>query len=111
VTAGPASSRRVADLGRIWVGEKLRPEISEEFTVYVLRDGQAPGPDGALQPIAATARVLWVEPSYRLLTLEYLNGAQATFKVDLDVRLIQMQAGDSVVIRVIEVIGLHKDRL
>jgi hypothetical protein len=103
-------SPRVTDLGRVRVGEKLRPEVREEFTVYVLRAGQAPGPSGAPQAIAATARVLGIEPSYRLLTLQYLDGQHATFKVGLEVKLSQMEVGDSVAIRAIEVTRLRKDR-
>jgi hypothetical protein len=89
-------------------GDLVQATVAEELTVYVLRDGQLPGAGGAPEKIAVDARVLAVDPSYRLLTLQYPNGQNETFKVPLEARLRQMAAGDSVAIRSVEVIALRR---
>jgi hypothetical protein len=99
--AGP----EVSDLERIRAGDRVRAKVAEELTVYVLRDGRLPGAAGP-ETIEANARVLIVDPSYRLLTLQYPDGHKETFKVGLDVRLLQMEAGDAVVIRTIAAVDL-----
>jgi hypothetical protein len=99
--AGP----EVSDLERIRTGDRVRAKVAEELTVYVLRDGRLPGAAGP-ETIEANARVLIVDPSYRLLTLQYPDGHKETFKVGLDVRLLQMEAGDAVVIRTIAAVDL-----
>ncbi len=98
---------RVANISRIKPGDTVKATVAQELTVYVLRDGEAPGPNGAPQKIAADARVLSVDPSYRLLTLQYANGQKETFKVGQQIRLDEMEAGDAVVIRPIEVLALR----
>jgi hypothetical protein len=91
----------------IRAGAKVEATVVQELTVYVLKNGQAPGTGGKPEAIKADARVMAVDPSYRLLTLQYPNGQAETFKVGLDVKLLQMEAGDSVVIRPLELIGLR----
>ncbi|HEY6823980.1 MAG TPA: hypothetical protein VI195_06035, partial [Steroidobacteraceae bacterium] len=81
---------QVENLGRIKAGDTVRATVAEELTVYVLRDGQLPGPGGMHQTIASDARVLWVDPSYRLLTLRYPDGRDETFKAPLGVKLGEM---------------------
>ena len=95
---------KVSSLDNITVGEVVQATVTEELTVYVLRDGQLPGA-GAL---AVHARVLAVDPSYRLLKLQFPNGENETVKVPLGTRLEHMEAGDSVVIRPVEVIALRR---
>ena len=95
---------KVSNLDAIAVGEVVQATVTEELTVYVLRDGQLPGA-GAL---AVHARVLAVDPSYRLLKLQFPNGENETVKVPLGTRLEHMEAGDSVVIRPVEVIALRR---
>jgi len=56
------------------------------------------------------AKVLSVDPSYRLLTLQYPNGQAQTFKVGLDVKLLEMEPGDIVVIRTMELIALRVEK-
>jgi hypothetical protein len=99
-------SPAVSDLDRFRPGDKVRATVTEELSVYVLRDGQLPGTDGAAQTIAVNAKVLSVDPSYRLLTLQYPDGQNETFKVGLDGKLREMEAGDAVVIRPVEVVAL-----
>jgi hypothetical protein len=101
--AGP----QVQNLDRIKAGDAVRATVAEELTVYVLRDGQLPGAGGAHQTIASDARVLLVDPSYRLLMLRYPDGRDETIKVPLGVKLGEMEAGDDVVIRPLEVRSLQ----
>jgi len=101
--AGP----QVQNLDRIKVGDTVRATVAEELAIYVLRDGQLPGPGGTRQTIASDARVLWVDPSYRLLMLRYPDGRDETLKVPLGVKLGEMEAGDDVVIRPLEVRSLQ----
>ncbi len=101
------ASTRVSGLGRIKPGDKVQATVAEELTVYVLRDGALPGPGGSREPIATEARVLKVDRSYRLLSLQYRNGRQETFKVALGVWLGEMEPGDDVAIRVLEAVDLR----
>ena len=103
-------SPRVSNLDRIKAGDSVQARVAEELAVYVLKDGQLSGAEGAPRHIQADAKVLMVDPSYRLLTLQYPDGHDETFKVGLDVRLGQMQAGDDVVIRTVEAIALQVRR-
>lgn len=98
---------QVQNLDRIKAGDTVRATVAEELTVYVLRDGQLPGAGGARQTIVSDARVLLVDPSYRLLMLRYPDGRDETLKVPLGVKLDEMEAGDDVVIRPLEVRSLQ----
>jgi hypothetical protein len=98
---------QVENLDGIKAGDTVRATVAEELTVYVLRDGQLPGAGGGRETIASDARVLWVDASYRLLTLRYPDGHDETLKVGLGVRLGEMEAGDDVVIRPLEVRSLQ----
>lgn len=97
---------RVSDLDNIKAGDVVRATVAEELAVYVLRNGELPGQG----PIAAAARVLAVDPSYRLLKLQYPDGRNETFKVPLGTQLQQMGAGDSIVIEPVAVLALRRRR-
>jgi hypothetical protein len=109
-TSGYKAAPSVRNLDRIKAGDKVRATVAEELTVYVLRDGQLTGADGAPQRIRPDAKVLSVDPSYRLLTVQYPDGQNETFKVGPEVKLRQMQAGDDVVIRTVELVALSSAR-
>jgi hypothetical protein len=100
----------VENFSSIQLGNRVKATVKEELSVYVLRDGQAPGADGAPEKIAADARVLSVDPSYRLLKVQYSNGGNETFKVAVGVKLNEMEAGDAVVIRPVEAVALQQKR-
>ncbi len=102
--------REVENFASIGMGDRVKATVKEELSVYVLRNGQAPGANGALETLAADAGVLSVDPSYRLLKLRYPNGETETFKVALGVKLKEMEAGDAVVVRPIEAVALQKKR-
>jgi hypothetical protein len=104
--AGP----NVSDLGHLTPGARVTARVAEELTVYVSPDGRLPGSDGTT-PAGTQAKVLSVDPSYRLLTLQHPDGRMQTFKVGLEVELKQMQSGDAVMIqspREIVSLSVHK---
>jgi hypothetical protein len=96
---------RVSSLKDIKAGDVVQATVAEDLAVYVLRDGQLSGGGGT---IAAKVRVLAVDPSYRLLTLQYSDGRNETFKVPPGTKLERMEAGDSVVIRPVAVLALRR---
>lgn len=101
---------QVADLRQIRAGDKVRAKVAQELTIYVLKNGEVPGTDGKPQAPEADAKVLSIDPSYRLLTLQYPNGHAQTFKVGLDAKLLEMEPGDIVVIRTKELIALRAEK-
>jgi hypothetical protein len=101
---------KVTNLAQIRAGDKGRVTVAQELSVYVLKNGQLPDAEGKLRSIHANARVLIVEPSYRLLTLEYANGHVETLKVGLDVKLQEMECGDDVVTETRELLSLRVRR-
>jgi hypothetical protein len=107
--AGTFTSRagpKVSNLDTIAAGDEVKATVAEELTIYVSRSGELPGADSAPKTPVPHAKVLSVDPSYRLLTLQYSNGRSEIFKVSRDVKLKQMEAGDDVLIRPIEVVAL-----
>lgn len=97
---------QVPDLNRLQAGARVRATVSEELTVYVSHDGRLPGSDGVPGGTESTAKILSLNPSYRVLTLQSRDGETQAFKVGLEVRLGQMQAGDEVLIRAPEIVSL-----
>lgn len=87
--------RGVRNWGDIRTGDRVRATVREVLTVYV-----APG-------ASPDARVLQVDPSYRVLTVQYPDGETETLKVGLNTRMEGIEAGDSVAIRPVEVIKLR----
>jgi hypothetical protein len=110
-TAGKAETSiyklgpKVSGLDDIRAGDVVQATVAEDLTIYVLHDGQLPDARGT---VSVDARVLMVDPSYRLLTLQYPDGQKETFKVPLGTRLEQMEGGDSVVIRPVQVLALRR---
>ena len=101
---------QVGNFYQVRAGDKVQATVAQELAIYVLKNGQAPGAGGKPEAIKANAKVLMVDPSYRLLTLQYPNGQAETFKVGLDVKLLEMESGDSVVVRPLELIALQVER-
>jgi hypothetical protein len=106
-TSTVGSGAAVANLSKIRAGDKIRATVAQELSVYVLRGGQLPGADGKLEFIKSDAKVLSIEPSYRLLTLQYPNRRVETLKVGLDADLHSMEAGDDVVIETTQLLALR----
>lgn len=103
-------SPEVRNLNRIQVGDKVRPKVAEQLTVYALGDGQAPplGTNGSAPNV--DARILSVDRSYRLLTLRFANGPDETFKVNMGVKLDEMKPGDAVSVTPTEAVALRRKR-
>jgi hypothetical protein len=101
--AGP----KVEHFDRIKTGDKVEARVAERLSIYVSRDGKVPGPNGVPEAIASDAKVLMVDVSYRLLTVQYPNGQRETFKVALSVKLRDMEAGDDVVVQSLEAVQLN----
>lgn len=92
---------RVRNLGSVHIGDEIRATIEEVLTVYVPQ----PGKQGRRPP---DARVLVVDPSYRLLRVQYADGGTGTFKVGLHVPMTGIEAGDAVTIHPVEVVELRR---
>jgi hypothetical protein len=94
--------QRVANFGQIQSGDKIKVTLTEELAVYVLKDRRLPIAGGADEAINFNAKVQSVDPSYRLLTLQYPNGQTEVFKTDLNAKLLEMRAGDAVFMQTAE---------
>jgi hypothetical protein len=101
---------QMGNMHQIRAGDKVQATVAQEFTIYVLKNGQVPGTGGKPETLEADAKVLRVDPSYRLLVLQYPNGQAQTFKVGLDFKLLEMEPGDIVVIRTMELIALREEK-
>jgi hypothetical protein len=93
----------VAHFGQIQSGDKIKIALAEELAVYVLKDGRLPAAGGTDEVINFYAKVQSVDPSYRLLTLQYPNRQTEILKTDLNGKLLEMQAGDAVFLQTAEV--------
>jgi len=98
----------VQNFDQVKVGDQIRADVKAELFVYLLEDGRLTNPDGSTRPktINFNAKVLLVDTSYRLLTLQFNNGQKLTIKAALDVRLDKMAPGDDVVMRSNEITGI-----
>jgi hypothetical protein len=93
---------QVKNFDKIQTGDKVKVTLAKELAVYLLKDGRLG--DAA---VPFNARVQSVDPSYRLLTLQYTDGKTETFKVGLNAKLLEMAPGDAVVVRVTEATAIH----
>lgn len=93
---------RARHWGDVQAGDVVRATLLEVLTVYV----PSPGEKG----VSPDARVLIVDPSYRLLKVQYANGGTVTFKVALKAPMSGIQAGDAVKIHPVEVLKLRLRR-
>ena len=96
---------KISGLHDLKPGDVVQATLAQALDIYLLRDGQLPG---AAEPVTVDARVLTVDPSYRLLRLQYPDGRHQTFKVPPGTRLEQMAPGDSVVIRPVAVLAMRR---
>jgi hypothetical protein len=87
-----------ADFGKLQQGDHVKVTLAEKLAVYVLNNGKLPAAGGIDETIPFIARVQLVDPSYRLLTLQYLNGHTEVLKAGLDAKLLEMHPGDAVVL-------------
>jgi hypothetical protein len=99
----------VNKLDQVKVGDTVKATVKAELSVYILDHGRLPNSDGTSRPktVNFNAKVLKVDPSYRLLTLQFTNGRTFTIKAGLDVQLEKMAPGDDVVMRSHEVTAIE----
>jgi hypothetical protein len=102
--------RGVRDWGDIRIGDRVRARIEEVLTVYLPPVNEAGGPGVSVGSRSPDARVLVVDPSYRVLKVQYPNGGTEAFKVGLHMPMSDLEAGDFVAIRRAEVVELHVRR-
>lgn len=95
----------VRNLEDVHPGDQIRAKIRETLTVYVAP--QPEGADGGVTGGPHPSRVLVIDPSYRLLTVQYPDGRTDTLKVGLNARLQDMQPGDSVAVNSFEAVDLR----
>jgi hypothetical protein len=95
----------VQNFDQVEVGDVVKATVKAELSIYILDHGRLPAPNGNTRPktINFNAKVLKVDPSYRLLTLQFTNGHEFTIKAGLNVQLEKMAPGDDVVMRSNEV--------
>lgn len=106
----PVAPAAASGLSRLGAGDRVRLRLSEELTVCVPRAGlEQRGSEETLCG-KADARVLSVDASYRVLTLQYPNGRTESFKLGLGARMREMEPGDVVLIRPIEIIAIRRAR-
>jgi hypothetical protein len=104
-----AVSPEVKNFDQIKAGDQVKATVEDDLAIYILQNGRLP--DGTTaETLGVNARVLWVDPSYRLLTLQYPNGQSEKFKVELGAKLQEMAPGDEVVAKPKEVTTLHIEK-
>ena len=66
----------VQNFDQVKVGDLVKATVKAELSVYILDHGRLPNANGTTRPktINFNAKVLTVDPSYRLLTLQFTNG-------------------------------------
>jgi hypothetical protein len=95
------------NLEHVQPGNELRAILQRNLTIYVSTDRRLPVTGASPGTIVSGARVLEVDPSYRLLTLQFIDGLKETLKVHRGVKLAEMEPGDDVAIRTTRVIDVR----
>jgi len=94
-------------LDRVQSGNELRAKLQRKLTVYVSTDRRLPFHGASSGTIVSGARVLAVDQSYRLLTLEFTGGLRETLKVHRGINLAAMEPGDDVAVHTTRVIDVR----
>ena len=108
-TTCPVGAQAV-NFDQLKAGDRVKVTLAEEVTIYRLKDGRLPGAAGVDETIAFNARVQSLDPSYRLLTLQYLNNTTEVFKVGLDTKVLEITPGDDVVLKIKEAKAIHIEK-
>ena len=100
---------QVHNFDQVKVGNQVQATVTEDLAVYILENGRLP--DGTTaESLGVNARVLLVDPSYRILTLQYPGGQSEKLKPGLGTKMEQMAPGDSVVMRPREVTAIKIEK-
>jgi len=113
---------QVSNFNQLQVGETVKATITDAVVLFPAKSTELPsaGPgveisgsaEGAapstvvLQTTDSRARAINVDPSYRLLKVEYANGSKKEFKVPLPYTLENVHKGDEVVVRATEPLAI-----
>jgi hypothetical protein len=100
----------VENFSQVQAGDQVKVALDLKLAVYVLKNGLLPGAGGKDEVIPFTAKVQTVDPSYRLLKVQFLNGKTAELKAGLDAKLLEMQPGDAVVLQSAEATEIHIEK-
>jgi hypothetical protein len=95
----------VRNLEDVHPGDQIRPKVTEKLTIYVAPESERG--DGGVTGGPHASRVLVIDPSYRLLAVQYPDGRTDMFKVGLKIRLKDMEPGDSVAVNTFEAVDLR----
>jgi hypothetical protein len=106
---GPTIEMKIAPVVRnledVRPGDQIRPKVRENLTVSVaLREERG---DSGVTASPSASHVLVIDPSYRLLKVQYSDGRTDIFKVGLNTRLKDVEPGDSVVVNTLEAVDLR----
>ena len=102
--------RGVHNWGDVRTADHVRATIEEVLAVYVAAAIADNTGNPAVRSQSPDARVLVVDPSYRLLTVQYPDGGTDTLKVALHTQMNGIEAGDSIAVRQAEVTALRVRR-
>ena len=120
--AGP----QVINFDQIKTGDKVKATVADAIAIFLVKNGPLPSAgQGVVVGRAAkgampggvvlttqdfSARVIRVDPSYRLLTLEFTDGKIKTFKIPLPFTLQNVRKGDDIVVRSTQTLAVHVEK-
>jgi hypothetical protein len=100
---------QVENLDQVRVGDHVKATVTDVLAVYLLENGRLP--DGATaETLGINAKVLIVDPSYRILTVQYPNGQSDKFKPGLGTKMEEMSPGDSVAVKPQEITAIKIEK-
>lgn len=100
----------VENFSQVKAGDEIKVALELKLAVYVLKDGQLPGAGGKEEVIPFIAKVQTVDPSYRLLKVQFLSGKTVELKTSLDAKLLEMEPGDAVVLQSAEATAIKIEK-
>ncbi len=87
----------VKNASALKVGDTVKAYVAARVSVYITQNGGIPDASGAgFHAIRSDAKIQQVDPSYRLVVVEFAGGQVLTIKAGLDVQLEKMAPGDDI---------------
>jgi hypothetical protein len=122
-TTTAKAAPQVSNYGQFQAGERVKATVTKAAAIFLVKNGPPPsagagvvvaGPAEAGQAAAVTlattdspGKAIKVDPSYRLMTVEYADATTKEFKVPLPNTLENVQKGDAVVVRTTEPLAIQ----
>jgi hypothetical protein len=113
---------QVANFSQLQAGDRVKATVTDATALFLAKNGPPPSagagvvvPGSAEAPQSAKVvlqttdfpgKITKVDPSYRLMTVEYANGGTKEFKVPLPATLESVKPGDEVVVRATELLAI-----